>query len=159
MSSSSSTKKVITLKSSDNKIFKVEESVALLSKIIKQAIELDDHCADSPILLSNITGPVLDMVIRYCTEQLKNPEEHTDNKTNHANFVKEVTQDQNMLFDLILAADYLEINSLLDLLCKAVADMMKGKSVEQIREIFNIKNNYTEEEIEEIKRENSWAFE
>lgn len=37
-----------------------------------------------------------------------------------------VKVDQPMLFDLILAANYLDIRPLLDLTCKTVADMIKG---------------------------------
>ena len=40
---------------------------------------------------------------------------------------------------------------------QTVADMMKGKTPEEIREIFNIKNDFTKEE-DEIRRENQWAF-
>jgi S-phase kinase-associated protein 1 len=64
-----------------------------------------------------------------------------------------------MLFDMMLAINYLDIKGLLDLGCQMVADMMKGKSVKEIRKTFNIKNDYTPEEEEEIRRENPWAFE
>ncbi|MBA0675637.1 hypothetical protein Goari_017172 [Gossypium aridum] len=36
--------------------------------------------------------------------------------------------------------------------------MMKGKSPVEIRKTFNIKNDFTPEEEEEIRRENAWAF-
>ena len=65
---------------------------------------------------------------------------------------------QATLFDLILAANYLNIKGLLDLTCQTVADMTKGKTPEEIREIFNIKNDFTKEE-DEIRRGNQWAFE
>lgn len=44
-----------------------------------------------------------------------------------AEFVK---VDQSTLFDLILAANYLNIKSLLDLTCQTVAQMIKGKTPE-----------------------------
>ncbi|KAM0945388.1 putative SKP1/BTB/POZ domain superfamily, SKP1 component, dimerization [Dioscorea sansibarensis] len=56
------------------------------------------------------------------------------------------------------AAHKLEMTKLLDLTCQRVADMMKGKTVEEMRETFNIKNDYTKEEEDEIRRENPWAF-
>ena len=56
------------------------------------------------------------------------------------------------------AANYLNIKGLLDLTCQTVADTLKGKTGEEIRKTFNIKNP-TPEEQEEIRRENQWAFE
>nr|GEY47376.1 SKP1-like protein 1A [Tanacetum cinerariifolium] len=40
--------------------------------------------------------------------------------------------DQGTLFDLILAANYLNIKNLLDLTCQTVFDMIKGKTPEEI---------------------------
>lgn len=37
--------------------------------------------------------------------------------------------------------------------------MMKEKSVEEIREIFHIENDYTPEEEREARAEVAWAFE
>ncbi|XP_026385081.1 SKP1-like protein 1B [Papaver somniferum] len=45
------------------------------------------------------------------------------------------------------------------LTCQTVADMIKGKTPEEIRKTFNIKNDFTPEEEEEVRRENQWAFE
>ncbi|KAI3919483.1 hypothetical protein MKW98_030194 [Papaver atlanticum] len=73
-----------------------------------------------------------------------------------AEFVK---VDPSELFDLILAANYLNIKELCDLTCQTVADMIKGKTPEEIRKTFNIKNDFTPEEEEEVRRENQWAFE
>lgn len=65
----------------------------------------------------------------------------------------------NNLLSWIQAANYLNIKLLLDLTCQTVADMIKGKTPEEIRKTFNIKNDFTPEEEEEVRRENQWAFE
>lgn len=62
-------------------------------------------------------------------------------------------------FQFFQAANYLNIKGLLDLTCQTVADMIKGKTPEEIRKTFNIKNDFTPEEEEEVRRENQWAFE
>ncbi|VVA28328.1 PREDICTED: SKP1 [Prunus dulcis] len=51
------------------------------------------------------------------------------------------------------------MNSLLNLTCEVVADMIKGKTPEEIHKTFNIMNDFTPEEEEEICKENQWAFE
>ena len=50
------------------------------------------------------------------------------------------------------------MGALLDLACSTVANMLKGKSPQEIRAVFNIKNDFTPAEEEEVLRENRWAF-
>lgn len=57
------------------------------------------------------------------------------------------------------AANYLDIKALLDIGCKTVANMIKGKSPEDIRKTFNIQNDFTPEEEAQIRAENEWAEE
>ncbi|KAB8349625.1 hypothetical protein FH972_023644 [Carpinus fangiana] len=64
---------------------------------------------------------------------------------------------QLLIMGLNQAANYLDIKALLDVGCKTVANMIKGKSPEEIRKTFNIQNDFTAEEEEQIRRENEWA--
>lgn len=50
------------------------------------------------------------------------------------------------------------MKGLLDLTCQSVADLMKGKSPEEVRELFKIKNDYDKDEEKKIRKENQWAF-
>ncbi|KAG8089795.1 hypothetical protein GUJ93_ZPchr0011g27740 [Zizania palustris] len=172
MASAEGEKKMITLKSSDGEEFEVEEAVAMESQTIRHMIE--DDCADNGIPLPNVNSKILSKVIEYCNKHVHAaaskaantsddaasaaapPPSGEDLKNWDADFVK---VDQATLFDLILAANYLNIKGLLDLTCQTVADMIKGKTPEEIRKTFNIKNDFTPEEEEEIRRENQWAFE
>ena len=67
--------------------------------------------------------------------------------------------DQTTLFELILAANFLDIPPLLDLTCKTVANMIKGRTTEEIRNAFDIKNDFTEEEEAQVRKENNWVEE
>jgi S-phase kinase-associated protein 1 len=70
-----------------------------------------------------------------------------------------VDVEQAMLFELILAANYMDIKPLLDLTCATVAAMIKGKTPEDIRSTFNIKNDFTPEEEQQVREENKWCEE
>ncbi|KAM7254467.1 hypothetical protein ACFE04_003847 [Oxalis oulophora] len=154
MSTSSNNK--IVLLSSDNESFEVDENVLLQSITIKHMIE--DNCVENGIPLPNVRAEILSKIIEYCKKHVDSTTTADDDqlKTWDADFVK---VDQGTLFDLILGANYLNIQGLLDLTCQTVADMIKGKTPEEIRKTFNIVNDFTPEEEEAVRRENQWAFE
>src|SRR5438046_2705405 len=60
------------------------------------------------------------------------------------------------LFELIQAANYLDMKGLLDVTCTTVANRIKGKTPEEIRKTFNIYNCFTKEEEDAIREENKW---
>lgn len=60
---------------------------------------------------------------------------------------------------MILAANYLDTKGLLDVTCKTVANMIKGKTAEEIRRTFNIKNDFTQAEEDLVRKENEWCEE
>ncbi|KAK8803878.1 hypothetical protein WA588_005768 [Blastocystis sp. NMH] len=73
-----------------------------------------------------------------------------------ADFVNIPTEE---LLDLVVAANFLIVQPLLDLTCAKVASMIKGKSPEEIRSTFGIANDFTPEEEAKIREENKWAVE
>jgi S-phase kinase-associated protein 1 len=150
-----------TLQSYDGETFEVDEAVALKSQTIKYLIE--DGCANNTIPIPNVTGKILAMIIEYCKKHVEAEAASSDEKPSEddlkawdADFMK---IDSATLFELVIAANYLNINNLLNLTCATVGDMIKGKTSEEIRQTFNIVNDFSPEEEEEIRRENQWAFE
>ncbi|URE24482.1 hypothetical protein MUK42_18213 [Musa troglodytarum] len=61
--------------------------------------------------------------------------------------------DHDVLYYLIMAADDLEIDSLRNLTCRKLADLIKNKSPQQIRGMLGIDDDFSEEEKQEIKKE------
>ena len=53
----------------------------------------------------------------------------------------------------------MDIKGLLDVTCKRVANLIKGKGHEEIRARFNIQNDLLPEEEEQILKENEWCQE
>ncbi|PON99331.1 SKP1 component, dimerization [Trema orientale] len=60
--------------------------------------------------------------------------------------------DVDTLCDLLMAADYLDGYELVVLLTQKAASMMRAKTVEEIREMFNIGNDFTPREMEELEK-------
>ncbi|KRX17396.1 S-phase kinase-associated protein 1 [Trichinella nelsoni] len=179
---------LVNVVSGDGKVFEVDIKAIQLSKTVKTMLE-GSLCFDGEqniveaIPLPNVCSAVLEKILLYCEhhkndvpEEVKNAktkEEETNNEEEQTNVnFKEVEEEemsewdsefldveQSTLLDIILAANYLEIKSLLDIACLSVAKMMKGKSAEEIRRTFNIKNDFTPEEEEQIRRENAWCEE
>jgi len=155
----------VKLLSSDGIEHEVEKDIAIMSVTVKESLE-DIGDMDAPVPLPNVSGRILLKVLEYCTYHYENPTpESEENKfENHIGNIipwdKEFCkEDQATLFELILAANYLNIKPLLDLTCKTVAGMIKGKTAEEIRKTFNIKNDFTPEEEMQILKESDWCEE
>ncbi|CAJ2633187.1 SKP1-like protein 1A-like [Trifolium pratense] len=160
--SSSSTNKKITLKSSDGQSFEVDEAVARESQTIKHV--LDDRADDKEIPIPEVNSKILAKVIEYCKKHVEAATASSDEKHNAENNLmvwdsEFINVDKFTVFELIRASNYLDIKNLSDLSCSTVADMLRGKSTEEIREMFDIKNDFLPEEEAQLRRENVWAFE
>lgn len=145
----------VKLQSSDNEVFEVDVEVAKQSEVIRQMVEDCDYddFDDEPIPLLNVNAAILRKVIEWATHHKDDPppkedEENREKRTDDIElFDREFLKvDQGTLFELILAANYLDMKLLLDVLCKTVANMIKGKTPEEIRKTFNIKHDFKPEE-------------
>lgn len=59
----------------------------------------------------------------------------------------------------VSASNFLNIPGLLWLATREIAYMIKGKTAEEVRTLFNIENDWTPEELEAVRRENQWCEE
>ncbi|BFZ61146.1 hypothetical protein YB2330_002205 [Saitoella coloradoensis] len=164
----------VKLSTSDNEEFIVDRDIAERSVLIKNMLEDVGDATEIPIPLPNVSANVLKKVLEYSThhrnDPIPDPSSSSSNDPSDETMssrkkstdidewdVKFMQVDQEMLFEIILAANYLDIKGLLDVGCKTVANMIKGKSPEEIRKTFNIVNDFTPEEEAQIKKENEWA--
>lgn len=141
----------------NNEFISVDKNIAEKSVLIKNMLEdIDD--SDSPIPLPNVNEKILNKIIKWCIHHVDDPIEDENKSTEIDEWDQGFFEvDQEILFDIILAANYLDIKPLLDIGCKVVANMIKGKSAEEIRKTFNIVNDFTPEEEAQIKKENEWV--
>jgi len=63
----------------------------------------------------------------------------------------------NSFFVLLTNSYHIGFGQCTGFLSKCVADLIKGKTAEEIRHTFNIKNDFNPEEEEQLKKENSWS--
>lgn len=155
----------VNLVSKEGDTYEVPIEVAKMSKMVETTIEEESDEDVQEIPLPNVKATVLAKVIEYCTYYKQDPMTPivTPLKSSkieevvqkwYADFVK---VEQVLLFELVTAANFMDIKPLLDLTCFAVSVMIKGKSAEEIRKIFNISNDFTAEEQAQVREENKWC--
>ena len=141
----------IQLVSKDNQVFTVNARSIILSSLIQDMIEEnEDEMPRIPV--PNVEGKTLEKVIEYCNYHYDKPIEEIEKplKGDVNDYICEwdkkfLEMEQHVLIDVIMASNYLNIKSLLDLTCAKIASMIRGKSPQQIRDIFGIENDFTKE--------------
>ncbi|KAH7709375.1 s-phase kinase associated protein [Aphelenchoides avenae] len=151
---------MILLHSADNEIFEVDRDVirpSITLSAMFQDLELDKPEAveslNAPVKLANVSAVILRKVIR------NNPVAQIGNRTNEipAWDMQFLSVDQGTLFELVRAANYLDVRGLLDVSCKMVAHMIKDKTPDEIRQKFGIEDDLPAEEKDQIRKENAWS--
>jgi len=139
-SSDSNNTNTVRLMSCDGDIFEVEETVARESQIIKKVME-EDLGSHRTIPLPPVSSQILEKVIQYCRYHvLHAPHDvNSHNSRWDSEFLNNLGDHETFL-KLVLASHYLGIKNLVDLTCQTIADMIRGKTPQQIRQILNIKN-------------------
>jgi S-phase kinase-associated protein 1 len=135
-------------------------------KTLKDMLEDFGNDIDTPIPIHNLSVSTLVRVIEFShlpelplTEPKQipidpNPEAPVSKQRA---FFADMPQDQ--LFEVILAANYLDYKQLLDCACRIVSEMIVGKTPSEIRTTFNIRNDFSPEEELAIMKENEWINE
>ncbi|KAL4840090.1 hypothetical protein H8958_015568 [Nasalis larvatus] len=154
----------IKLQSSGGEIFEVDVEIVKQSVTIKTMLEdlgMHDEGDNDPVPLPNANAAIFKKVIQWRTHHKDNPPppEDDEDKEKRTDDISVWDQeflkvDQGALFELILAADYLDFKGLLDVTCKSVANMVKRKTPEEICKTFNIKNDLPEEGGAQVRKEN-----
>lgn len=166
----------VELISKEGDRFPVPMTVANMSELVKSMMDDneddddddgDENEKSTEIPLPNVKSNVLQKVIEFCEQHLKEPMTEIEKPLKSQNMADVVQKwyadfvdlEQVMLFELILAANYMDIKPLLDLTCATVASMIKGKTPDEIRATFNITNDFTPEEEAQVREENKWCEE
>ena len=143
----------VVLLASDGSSFEVDGGIVQQSSLLKDMLADLGESNDQPIRLENISRSTLSKIIDYMSFHQSVDKQHDSVKEWDAKFMQ---IDQGSLYDLILAANFLDLRQLLDLCCKTVALMIDGKSADAIRSTFNIQSDLSTEELEMARQEFGW---
>ena len=149
----------LILISSDNQKIEIDRESAKKSGLLNGLISSPNQQQD-PIQLPDIKMNILNKIIEYLTHYKDKvpkdiPKPMPSANLNEvvdewdANFINSIEIDS--VFDLINASNYLDITSLFDLSCAKIASLMKGKTSQEIRTMFNVECDLTEEELKEYE--------
>ena len=106
---------------------------------------MEDECDEA--LPLKVTSGALRMVEMFCKYHKENPKEksvfHPQGKIDNfkkfdKDFTDELKKDVTLLFETLAAADYLDYRYMVDVVCRAIAILIKGQSEDQIRETFSL---------------------
>eukprot|EP00998_Keelungia_sp_KM082_P008855 NODE_5033_length_730_cov_82.026534_g5010_i0.p1 GENE.NODE_5033_length_730_cov_82.026534_g5010_i0~~NODE_5033_length_730_cov_82.026534_g5010_i0.p1 ORF type:complete len:188 (+),score=63.87 NODE_5033_length_730_cov_82.026534_g5010_i0:71-634(+) len=155
--------------------YSLAKEAAKMAGLLKDMLDDADSDEQTIIPVPNVSGRTLRYVLDYMEYHQSNKAEPIekplkgkiedvvsdwDKKFLFTDLVKGGDEKQHeLLIDVIMAANFLNCKDLLDLTCACVASMIKGKTPEQIRALFNIENDFTPEEEEKIREENRWCEE
>jgi S-phase kinase-associated protein 1 len=167
---------LIKLQSSDGQEFVCDLRAAKRSNVIKNMLEvilinlnfknylkflkvlnIEDNTQDVVVPIPVATSDILQKIVDFCHRHIDDPELNSseDEMEFAERDMEEFRQyDVATIFELIKASDHLDIPDLQSVGCKAVANLISGKSPEEIRQLFNINNDFTPEEEAQVRREN-----
>jgi len=137
----------IILESSDEVQYEIAVPSALLSGTIRNVIDDLGGETDVVLPLPEINSQNLADVITYLNYHVNDPPAQPDQPVDFISDwdrqflgIRADNTVQNMarIYELIAAANYLDIKPLLDVTTKAVANALRGKSVEEMRAILGI---------------------
>jgi S-phase kinase-associated protein 1 len=155
---------LVTITTSDGQDFKLEVRLAKEFETLKGL--LLDVGTDQVIPLPNVTGKTLGKMLDFARfhldkPDLNDPEKYRERLEKDSEFKTWYEQffqiPDSELFELILTSNHLDHKVLLDRCCLQVALSIRGKTPEEIRHRFNIQNDLSPQEEEEIKKENEWV--
>ena len=157
--------KKITLECSDGEKVEISLKAAQKSNLIKGILDDFQDEAQS-IRLNNVKSNVFKKIKEYLEHYENEDVQPLERPLKSQNFKDCVDEwdyhymdvDIDLTFDIISAANYMDIKPLLSLASAKVATIIKFKTIEDIKKAFNIKKEFTPEEEAKIIDANDWVM-
>ncbi|XP_058181945.1 SKP1-like protein 21 isoform X1 [Rhododendron vialii] len=139
-------KSYIWVQTADGSIQQVEEEVAMFCPMICREVLQTGMGSSKNYAISlpqRVNPATLGLILDYCRFHQLQGRSNKERKIFDEKFVR---LDTEKLCELASAADSLQLRPLVDLTSRALARMIEGRTPEEVREIFNIPDDLTEEE-------------
>lgn len=139
-------KSYVWLQTADGSIQQVEEEVAMFCPIICREIlqkGMGSSKLNAIVLPERVNPATLGLILDYCRFHQMPGHSIKERKAFDDKFIR---LDTKKLCELTSAADSLQLKPLVDLTSRTLARIIEGKTPEEIREIFNLPDDLTEEE-------------
>ncbi|XP_020977471.1 SKP1-like protein 21 isoform X2 [Arachis ipaensis] len=136
----------IWLQTPDGAIQQVEQEIAMFcpficQEVIQKGTGSSKNCAIC--LPQRVTPTIFSLILDYCRFHQVAGRSNKERKSYDEKFMR---MDTKQLCELTSAADSLQLKPLVDLTSRTLARIIEGKSPEEIRGIFNLPDDLTEEE-------------
>jgi S-phase kinase-associated protein 1 len=140
---------IVQVRTNDAKVYELTLNQVNRSETLKNMIDGVDSTG-LVIPLDNINSNVMDKIMDYNQFMDSNPTNEQKvvyrNSFSNYHFIQcstacgtDCTKDTSItLHEIMLASDYLHLTELLDIVCEATANQLKGKNIDNMRLILNI---------------------
>jgi S-phase kinase-associated protein 1 len=139
----------------NNDSLQVEEELIKMSSVLSPFLVQEGE-EQPPIPIpsgeAKATKDLIEKVFKFCSE---NKSADIDQSDSNIDFFNQCAEEA-ILFDIIVVSNFLDIKVLTNAASQFVAAQIRGKTPEEIRELFDIKNDFTAEEEETFRQENAW---
>jgi S-phase kinase-associated protein 1 len=138
----------VSIKTSDNQVVQVERACALKCEMIRAMMELDINATE--FTLGCVDSGVLNAIMKFLKFRETKPYVDIPKPLPYKDYLRvyvpaDVMELFNVpdtvLFDMIMAANYLGNTEFLNLACAKLASILMGMSKEEIRERFGVEDD------------------
>ncbi|CAI2369065.1 unnamed protein product [Moneuplotes crassus] len=148
----------VSVLTADGKIFEMDPSDALEIAFIRGKMENNDETEE--IKLEHVDYSELEKVVQFLHQlQIKPykmpipkplPSDRLEDFIDVQWYIDFIDMPKKDLLKLIRAANFLNIERLFELACAKIGSQIKGMTIEELREFFEIVNDFTNNEEETI---------
>lgn len=157
---------IVTLVTEEGEKVELDANIAVKSVLLQNLI--DDAGTEEEIPLPTVKKAILQKILEFMTYMMDHEtptltkplrsdkmEENVEDEW----YAKYIDIDNDLTWDLITAANYMDVKPCCDLACAKIAVQMRGKTIIELRKFLDIENDFTPEEEAKANEQYKWSTE